>query len=58
MFSLITVGFGVTLYHVMFDSGLLDTLQLSQPGSVAVGWLVLRATSGASEISALEKAYK
>jgi len=37
----------------MLDTGLLDTLQFSQPWSVAVAWLVLLATSGASEVSEL-----
>jgi len=37
----------------MLDTGLLDTLQFSQPGLLAVGWLVLISTSGASEVSEL-----
>ena len=44
MFSL----FGVILYHVMMDSGLLETLQFNQPGCCSTNVLDTKVTSGES----------
>jgi len=39
---------GVILYHVMMDSGLLDTLQFNQPGCFSIKELDTKVTSGES----------
>jgi len=49
MLSTITWRLGDSLYHVMLDAGLLDTVQLSQPGSAAEGWRTSMVISGESE---------
>jgi len=40
--------FGVILYHVIMDSGLLDTLQFNQPGWCSIKALDSKVTSGES----------
>ena len=47
-FSDIFSIFGVTLNHVMRDSGLLDTLQFNHPGCFSVKELDTKVTSGES----------
>jgi len=40
--------FGVILYHVIWDRGMLDTLQFNQPGCFSTNELVAKVTSGES----------